>query len=103
MGLIVTSGTWLTFGLSGWSMLCGLMPEAPPFELAAACPPEHKLAHGGKGVLKQAARGLLPDEVIDRPKGYFPVPLLSHLAGPVLDYVTDALTTEGSPGLSGGL
>ena len=26
-------------------------------ELAAACPPELKLAHGGKGVLKAAARG----------------------------------------------
>jgi glycosyltransferase 2 family protein len=37
MGLIVTSGTWLTFGLSGWSMLCGLMPEPPPFEVDAAC------------------------------------------------------------------
>ena len=37
MGLLVTSGTWLTFGLSGWSMLCGLLPEPPPFELNAAC------------------------------------------------------------------
>ena len=26
-------------------------------ELAAACPPELKLAHGGKGVLKEAIRG----------------------------------------------
>ena len=43
-------------------------------ELAAACPPELKLADGGKGVLKQAARGVVPDAVIDRPKGYFPVP-----------------------------
>jgi len=62
-------------------------------ELAAACPPEFKLAHGGKGVLKQAARGLVPDAVIDRPKGYFPVPALSHLEGPVLDLVSDALTS----------
>jgi glycosyltransferase 2 family protein len=37
MGLVVTSGTWLTFGLSGWSMLCGLMLEPPPFELEPAC------------------------------------------------------------------
>ncbi len=37
MGLVVTSGTWLTFGLSGWSMLCGLMPEPPPFEIDVAC------------------------------------------------------------------
>ena len=29
-------------------------------ELAAACPPELKLAHGGKGVLKDAARGSCP-------------------------------------------
>ena len=30
-------------------------------ELAGACPPELKLAHGGKGVLKTAARGVVPD------------------------------------------
>ena len=51
-------------------------------ELAAACPPELKLADGGKGVLKAAARGVVPDAVIDRPKGYFPVPELTHLEGP---------------------
>ncbi len=61
-------------------------------ELAAACPPEHKLAHGGKGVLKQAARGIVPDAVIDRPKGYFPVPAIRHLEGPYLDRVRDAVT-----------
>ncbi|MBW6435997.1 N-acetylglutaminylglutamine amidotransferase [Actinoplanes hulinensis] len=60
-------------------------------ELAAACPPELKLAHDGKGVLKEAARGLVPDAVIDRPKGYFPVPGIRHLEGPVLDMVRDAL------------
>jgi len=63
-------------------------------ELAARCPPGLKLADGGKGVLKRAARGLVPDAVIDRPKGYFPVPALSHLDGPVLDLVCDALTSE---------
>ncbi len=35
---------------------------------------------------------MIPAEVIDRPKGYFPVPALSHLEGPVLDLVRDALT-----------
>ncbi|GAB1642020.1 N-acetylglutaminylglutamine amidotransferase [Krasilnikovia sp. MM14-A1259] len=60
-------------------------------ELAAACPPELKLAQGGKGVLKDAARGLVPDEVIDRPKGYFPVPAIRHLQGPILERVRDAL------------
>src|SRR5204863_9444240 len=60
-------------------------------ELAAACPPELKLAHGGKGVLKEAARGVVPDAIIDRPKGYFPVPGIRHLEGAMLDRVRDAL------------
>jgi asparagine synthase (glutamine-hydrolysing) len=60
-------------------------------ELAAACPPELKLAQGGKGVLKDAARGAVPDEVIDRTKGYFPVPAIRHLEGPMLERVREAL------------
>ncbi|MEV3970639.1 N-acetylglutaminylglutamine amidotransferase [Streptomyces sp. NPDC050698] len=60
-------------------------------ELAAACPPELKLADGGKGVLKEAGRKLLPHEVVDRPKGYFPVPAIMHMAGPVLERVRQAL------------
>jgi asparagine synthase (glutamine-hydrolysing) len=60
-------------------------------ELAARIPPEHKLAHGGKGVLKEAARLVVPPEVIDRKKGYFPVPALKYLDGPYLEMVKDAL------------
>jgi asparagine synthase (glutamine-hydrolysing) len=60
-------------------------------ELAATCPPELKLAQDGKGVLKEIGRRVLPWEVIDRPKGYFPVPGLTHLEGKVLDRVRDAL------------
>jgi asparagine synthase (glutamine-hydrolysing) len=60
-------------------------------ELAATCPPDLKIAHDGKGVLKQAARRVIPSAVIDRPKGYFPVPALTHLEGPYLDLVRDAL------------
>ncbi len=82
--------------LDNMSMAWGLEARTPFLdhelvELAARCPPEHKLAHGGKGVLKEAARRLLPAAVIDRPKGYFPVPLLSHLSGPALELVGDAL------------
>jgi asparagine synthase (glutamine-hydrolysing) len=62
-------------------------------ELAAACPPELKLAAGGKGILKAASRGIVPDAVIDREKGYFPVPALSHLEEPVLGMVREALLT----------
>jgi asparagine synthase (glutamine-hydrolysing) len=63
-------------------------------ELAAACPPGLKLAGGGKGVLKDAARALLPAGVIDREKGYFPVPAIRHLSGPMLERVRDALTND---------
>ncbi len=60
-------------------------------ELAATCPPELKLDQGGKGVLKSIGRRMLPWEVIDRPKGYFPVPGITHLEGKVLARVRDAL------------
>jgi asparagine synthase (glutamine-hydrolysing) len=63
-------------------------------ELAAACPSELKLADGGKGVLKEFARQVLPHEVIDRPKGYFPVPPLVWLEGPYVDLLRDALTSS---------
>ena len=36
-------------------------------------------------------RLVVPADVIDRPKGYFPVPALTHLEGPYLDLVHDAL------------
>ncbi|WP_343079107.1 N-acetylglutaminylglutamine amidotransferase [Ostreiculturibacter nitratireducens] len=63
-------------------------------ELAGRIPPELKLAHGGKGILKDAARRVIPSEVIDRPKGYFPVPALKYIDGPYLDMVRDALTSQ---------
>jgi asparagine synthase (glutamine-hydrolysing) len=61
-------------------------------ELAASCPPELHLADDGKGVLKAIGRRVLPSAVIDRPKGYFPVPALKYIRGPYLDLVRDALT-----------
>jgi asparagine synthase (glutamine-hydrolysing) len=61
-------------------------------ELAAAIPPELKLAHGGKGVLKQASRKVLPAAIIDRKKGHFPVPAIINLEGPYLQRVRDALS-----------
>jgi asparagine synthase (glutamine-hydrolysing) len=78
------------------SMAWGLEARVPFLdhdlvELAAMCPPELKLADGGKGVLKAIGRRMIPAEVIDRPKGYFPVPAISHLEGKVLDLVRDAL------------
>jgi asparagine synthase (glutamine-hydrolysing) len=60
-------------------------------ELAARIPARYKIADGGKGVVKEAARAVIPHEVIDRPKGYFPVPALKYLQGEYLSFVEDAL------------
>ncbi|MDT8377941.1 MAG: N-acetylglutaminylglutamine amidotransferase [Desulfotignum sp.] len=63
-------------------------------ELVAKIPAEHKVGHGGKHILKEAARAIIPNEVIDRPKGYFPVPALKYLQGEYLDFVTGILNTD---------
>jgi len=60
-------------------------------ELAARIPPDQKLRDGGKGILKDVARQVIPSQVIDRPKGYFPVPALKYLEGPFLELARDAL------------
>ncbi len=63
-------------------------------ELAARIPPEEKIRDGGKGILKDVARRIVPSEVIDRKKGYFPVPQLKYVDGPYLDLVRDALSSQ---------
>ncbi|WP_040262126.1 N-acetylglutaminylglutamine amidotransferase [Pseudomonas massiliensis] len=60
-------------------------------ELSARIPARFKLPSGGKHVLKEAARRVIPSEVIDRKKGYFPVPGLKHLEGATLGWVRDLL------------
>ncbi len=63
-------------------------------ELAMQLPPEYKLGSGGKQVLKKIARGLIPDAVIDRPKGYFPMPALKYVRGEFLDFMHDILDSN---------
>ena len=63
-------------------------------ELAAKVPTELKLAQDGKGILKDIGRKIIPHEVIDRTKGYFPVPALKYIEGPVLDMVRGALGAD---------
>ncbi|MBU0500161.1 MAG: N-acetylglutaminylglutamine amidotransferase [Gammaproteobacteria bacterium] len=63
-------------------------------ELAARCPPELKLRDNGKYPLKAIARGLLPDSVIDRPKGYFPMPALKYVRGEFLHFMRDILDSR---------
>lgn len=63
-------------------------------ELAAHMPPELKLKEGGKFALKAISRGLIPDSVIDRPKGYFPVPALKYVRGPFLELMRGILMSD---------
>ena len=63
-------------------------------ELAARMPPSLKLKEGGKFPLKAVARGIIPDAVIDRPKGYFPVPALKYVRGDFLERMRAILNSE---------
>jgi len=62
--------------------------------LALSMPAELKLREGGKWPLKVIARTLLPHAVIDRPKGYFPVPALKFVRGPFLAFMRDILDSD---------
>jgi asparagine synthase (glutamine-hydrolysing) len=78
------------------AMAAGLETRVPfldheVVELAARIPAELKVGGGGKQILKEASRGLVPDAVIDRPKGYFPVPALKYIRGAFLDFVRGVL------------
>jgi asparagine synthase (glutamine-hydrolysing) len=63
-------------------------------EFAARVPPELKIPGDGKFILKEAARKVIPAGVIDRPKGYFPVPALKYLRGEFLDFARGALLND---------
>ncbi len=63
-------------------------------ELAAKMPASLKLKEGGKFPLKAVSRGLVPDAVIDRPKGYFPVPALKYVRGEFLEKMRTILNSE---------
>jgi asparagine synthase (glutamine-hydrolysing) len=62
--------------------------------LAARMPLSLKLKDGGKYMLKKLGRSLLPAEVVDRPKGYFPVPALKYLHGPTLELMRNVLSPQ---------
>ncbi|KTG15936.1 MULTISPECIES: N-acetylglutaminylglutamine amidotransferase [unclassified Guyparkeria] len=63
-------------------------------ETAMRVPADQKLSQGGKGILKSIARGRIPDSVIDRPKGYFPVPALKFVRGPFLEFMREILSSD---------
>jgi asparagine synthase (glutamine-hydrolysing) len=67
-------------------------------ELAAAIPPSHKVRGAStKRVLKLAARGIVPDEIIDRPKvGFFSNTVDAWVGARLGDVLTDYLLDPGA-------
>ncbi len=63
-------------------------------ELASSLSPSHMIENNGKRVLKDIARKYLPHEVIDRKKGYFPMPVLKYIKGEFLEYIRDTLDSQ---------
>ena len=63
-------------------------------EHALSIPPSLKMSEEGKHPLKQISRGLLPDSVIDRKKGYFPMPALKYVRGEFLEFMAGILTSS---------
>lgn len=63
-------------------------------ELVIGMPAEMKIRQQGKYPLKQIARGLIPDAIIDRPKAYFPVPALKYVKGRFLEFMRDLLDSQ---------
>jgi asparagine synthase (glutamine-hydrolysing) len=62
--------------------------------LTSGMPLDLKLANGGKDILKRLGRKLLPREIIDRPKGYFPVPALKYLQVSMKKLIQEVLTSR---------
>ncbi|MFL6622872.1 MAG: asparagine synthase (glutamine-hydrolyzing) [Sulfurifustis sp.] len=66
-------------------------------ELAGRIPPDLKRRDGtGKYIFKQALRGILPDDIIDRPKRGFAVPLGHWFRGRLGEFVRELLLGERS-------
>ena len=62
-------------------------------EVAMAAPDELKLKNDGKHILKEIGRGIVPDEIIDRPKVAFPMPALKYVRGEFFEYMKTLLTS----------
>ncbi|MPQ75597.1 N-acetylglutaminylglutamine amidotransferase [Hydrogenovibrio sp. JE_KL2] len=56
--------------------------------------PESLKRQDFKYVLKKIARGIVPDSVIDRPKGYFPMPALKYVRDDFYQWMRDVLTSD---------
>jgi asparagine synthase (glutamine-hydrolysing) len=66
-------------------------------EFAAALPDASKInGNGGKSLLRESMAGVLPNQILDRPKNGFGVPIASWLRGPLRQFTRDHLLSSGS-------
>jgi len=85
------------------TMAHGLEVRVPflDHELAAfalGLPSGLKVKHGRKKwILREALRGVLPDDILDGPKQGFGVPFAKWLKGPLYDYLSDRLLGPSAP------
>jgi asparagine synthase (glutamine-hydrolysing) len=63
-------------------------------EASARIDPNLHLKRNGKNILKAISDDILPKDVIDRKKGYFPMPALKFIRGEYYDFVYDILNSR---------
>jgi asparagine synthase (glutamine-hydrolysing) len=63
-------------------------------EFAASIPAVDKYSGGGKLILRDMARNIIPDEIIDRPKAYFPVPALRYIKADFLELIKEVIDSH---------
>lgn len=63
-------------------------------QVALSMPLHFKLPDNGKYILKQLGRKMLPHQIVNRSKGYFPVPGLKYLEGSTLELIREVLSPD---------
>jgi asparagine synthase (glutamine-hydrolysing) len=63
-------------------------------EASAKIDPKLHLKRDGKNLLKIISDSLLPKDVVNREKGYFPMPALKYIRGEYYDFVYDILNSS---------
>lgn len=62
--------------------------------LALSMPLKFKLQGNGKYIMKCLAKKMLSEDIINRPKGYFPVPAIKHLQGNISTLIREMLSPK---------
>ncbi len=63
-------------------------------EASVRIDPKLHIKRNGKNILKSIADNILPEDVIDRKKGYFPMPALKYIRGEYYEFVCDILNSS---------